>query len=1043
MGRWLLAALLVGSRLAWAAVPPVCPGPATLTVVAQNLSADARVSLQVDGDLLAPHATCAGAGVPSYSTTLSCSGTGTQVCGHVPGLQPGAWVHRIRVHVTGSDEQVQSQRRVVLASAPGVSNVVAWTVYPATFVVRSSDGGAFLGALDKASAFTANPGATALVTFDRRAFPGAGQPVSVNVGFTTVPHKSCAVQTCSDTKKAAYCLTASRVVVDALDANGERGAVVLLNGTCARYLLRVYGSDNVLRGLELHGTDAAVTADTVAIAGAAAVRNRIEQCRVVGGLMMDGDAVSVNDEAGAPGGPDSNDVIVDCEITGANDKGVKVVTGSHATIETSCIHDNLNGGIQSTDGGHVTAIRNVVQFNRLGPAQNGLLVGVPQVGALDTMVTDGNIVRFSGARGISAVNAASGVFRHDIVAENQIAGAKVETTRPDPAAQPRAQFRGVAFICNDKQTTGTCLAEPATRCAQDTDCTSGRCIYPRAKAPAGFGFVADVDDSQDMPGACEVGICLPPLVDLGTGGHDAGRNAIALNANPGLKGVNLSNEIPGTPLIPARGNQWEHCGTGATCLVTAVDAFDLRPATTAADIGTPTGPGGGPAPTLVRIEPARPKQGDFVRVYNGSLDGTGGTFNAIDGAACTDAALGPDGHPLGYPSDPCSPENPNIAFQNRTVGRGNTVTFAMGRLQVDAEVHAVTPTMLVFKMPVDCFASATLIVTRGNDGASAAASFCDPGGCADHPAGAPCDDGDVCTLDEHCDGNGACVPVAMLACSGACQTGVCDPVNGCALRPAGALCEDGDACTAGDHCSGTDAACVPGSPQTCSGTCLTGACDPARGCVPLPASTSCDDGNACTAGDHCSGTDATCAAGPPLACDDGNACTADRCDPATGCAHAVLPDGTVCPSVDQCHGPAVCRGGACDAGPELNCSDGDFCTDDVCDSATGCRFVPVTGLRLSRCRVDALRALLDALPGDLGRLGRRLARRLDLADQALARAETARTPRAARRARQRAGDTLRGFMSAVRSSRLRLGLSLEHQLLRGVQTAIATLVPRA
>ena len=32
----------------------------------------------------------------------------------------------------------------------------------------------------------------------------------------------------------------------------------------------------------------------------------------------------------------------------------------------TCIHDNRNGGIQATDGGNVTAVRNVIQLNRLG-----------------------------------------------------------------------------------------------------------------------------------------------------------------------------------------------------------------------------------------------------------------------------------------------------------------------------------------------------------------------------------------------------------------------------------------------------------------------------------------------------------------------------------------------------------------------------------------------------------------------------------------------------------------------------------------------------
>src|SRR5262249_13207548 len=138
MGPWLLLVLLGTSGLARADAPP-CPGPATITVQAENASADETVSLQVDGELLDEDATCAAAGTASYSATVTCTGHGTVRCGQVGGLQPGAWVHRVRLQVTGSDEQRQSERAVVLASAPGVSNVVGWTIFPRTFVVRETN----------------------------------------------------------------------------------------------------------------------------------------------------------------------------------------------------------------------------------------------------------------------------------------------------------------------------------------------------------------------------------------------------------------------------------------------------------------------------------------------------------------------------------------------------------------------------------------------------------------------------------------------------------------------------------------------------------------------------------------------------------------------------------------------------------------------------------------------------------------------------------------------------------------------------------------
>ena len=44
-----------------------------------------------------------------------------------------------------------------------------------------------------------------------------------------------------------------------------------------------------------------------------------------------------------------------------------------------------------------------------------------------------------------------------------------------------------------------------------------------------------------------------------------------------------------------------------------------------------------------------------------------------------------------------------------------------------------------------------------------------------------------------------------------------------------------------------------------------------------------------------------------------------------------------CLSVDLCTGPAVCSSGACVATPALDCSDANPCTEDTCDSFTGCR----------------------------------------------------------------------------------------------------------
>jgi hypothetical protein len=74
-----------------------------------------------------------------------------------------------------------------------------------------------------------------------------------------------------------------------------------------------------------------------------------------------------------------------------------------------------------------------------------------------------------------------------------------------------------------------------------------------------------------------------------------------------------------------------------------------------------------------------------------------------------------------------------------------------------------------------------------------------------------------------------------------------------------------------------------------------------------------------------------------LFCDDGNPCTNDGCDPATGCTYAnnqaACIDGNACTLGD------ICVDGDCEPGGNaLACADGNPCTSDSCDPATGCLF---------------------------------------------------------------------------------------------------------
>jgi len=224
-----------------------------------------------------------------------------------------------------------------------------------------------------------------------------------------------------------------------------------------------------------------------------------------------------------------------------------------------------------------------------------------------------------------------------------------------------------------------------------------------------------------------------------------------------------------------------------------------------------------------------------------------------------------------------------------------------------------------------------------DDGNPCTTDSCDTTvGCVHVPNTLPCNDGNACTVNDTC-AAGTCKGTPRNCDDGnVCTADSCNPATGCQHANVSGPCDDGNACTVGDACSA--GVCVPGGPRSCDdgNPCTTDSCNPASGCVHVNNTAPCDDGNACTTKDTCNGA-GTCVGGPPPNCDDGNVCTADSCNPATGCTHtsAAGPcdDGNPCTSLD------TCSGGRCVGGPPTDCSDGNVCTDDLCDPATGCQHV--------------------------------------------------------------------------------------------------------
>jgi len=186
--------------------------------------------------------------------------------------------------------------------------------------------------------------------------------------------------------------------------------------------------------------------------------------------------------------------------------------------------------------------------------------------------------------------------------------------------------------------------------------------------------------------------------------------------------------------------------------------------------------------------------------------------------------------------------------------------------------------------------------------------------------------------------------------------------NACANNaPTTTLCDDGNACTTGDHCDGAGA-CVPGTAKDCSigkpickdvtaNTCnkATGVCD---AYVDTASGTSCNDGNLCKTGEICNGH-GSCL-GSDVNCDAPVCNTVGACVPATGCpAPTPVGDLTPCSDNNACTTGESCHGGACNGGTAISCTAGTCQVAGTCAPATGCP-TPTPALVGTSCSIADL-----------------------------------------------------------------------------------------
>lgn len=206
--------------------------------------------------------------------------------------------------------------------------------------------------------------------------------------------------------------------------------------------------------------------------------------------------------------------------------------------------------------------------------------------------------------------------------------------------------------------------------------------------------------------------------------------------------------------------------------------------------------------------------------------------------------------------------------------------------------------------------------------------------CAFAPKTGPCDDGNVCTTGETCEGFQCTGGTPKCDDGEPCTVDVCDGATGtCTHTPedVGTACNDQRDCTYADICrAGGVCGGIP-TPQ-CT-------CDQDADCDGMIVDDLCLAGPHCGPSGYCEGDPATAMACPTGADTD---CRVNQCDPAVGlCAMTPINEGEACLGQGVCGSVGTCQSGECvaDADP---CDDGDPCTADTCHPVDGCIHSPVS-----------------------------------------------------------------------------------------------------
>jgi len=250
-------------------------------------------------------------------------------------------------------------------------------------------------------------------------------------------------------------------------------------------------------------------------------------------------------------------------------------------------------------------------------------------------------------------------------------------------------------------------------------------------------------------------------------------------------------------------------------------------------------------------------------------------------------------------------------------------------------------------------------VCDGSGGCLGTPYACAPGVCEDSStpngtdcdvvfssAGTGCDDGNAGTNNDQCNGNGGCIGTPFACAPGVCEASSTPNGTDCdvVFSPSGTGCDDGNAGTNNDQCNGSGG-CI-GTPYACApGVCEASSTPNGTDCdvVFSSAGTGCDDGNAGTNNDQCNGNGGCI--GTPYACAPG-VCEASSTPNGTDCDVVFSPSGTGCDdgnagtNNDQCNGSGGCIGTPYACAPGVceasSTPNGTDCDVVFSPSGTGC-----------------------------------------------------------------------------------------------------------